>query len=57
MSHFKLTLDEFKSGDFVKEVKGLTIYYREDAAPHLNRLSVTYENGRLGLKDLGKGAL
>ncbi|WP_167577489.1 hypothetical protein [Ammoniphilus sp. YIM 78166] len=49
-----MTLDEFKSGDFVTEVNDLTIYYREDVAPHLHRLSVSFQNGRLELRDTAR---
>ncbi|WP_442600229.1 hypothetical protein [Neobacillus sp. D3-1R] len=52
MSKFKLTLDELKTGDFHKEVNGLTIYYKDDVASKLPRLHISYENGRLGLRDL-----
>jgi hypothetical protein len=51
LSKFKLTLDELKAGDQQIEVNGLPILYREDVAGHLNRLHITYENGRLGLVD------
>lgn len=33
------------------EAKGLIFYYREDVVPHLDRLCITYENDRFGLKD------
>ncbi|MFC4321968.1 hypothetical protein [Litchfieldia salsa] len=52
MSKFKLTLDELKEEDYVTEENGLTIFYQDDVATKLHRLSITYENGRLGLRDL-----
>lgn len=35
------------------EARGLTIYYRDDVASKLHRLHISYENGRLGLRDCG----
>jgi Fe-S cluster assembly iron-binding protein IscA len=51
LSNFKLTLDELKDGDFETEANGLKIFYQKDVQPHLHRLHISYENGRLGLKD------
>jgi hypothetical protein len=52
VSKFKLTLDEFKTGDHTIKATGLTVYYREDAEPHIHRLFIAFENKRLVLKDV-----
>jgi Fe-S cluster assembly iron-binding protein IscA len=52
LSKFKLTLDEFRNKDYVRNIDGLTVYYREDVKPYLHRLYISYENRRLVLKDV-----
>ncbi len=51
ISNFKLTLDEFQTGDYQIEKNGLKIFYREDVLPHISSLVISYENGRLSLRD------
>ncbi|RAL26393.1 iron-sulfur cluster biosynthesis family protein [Thermoflavimicrobium daqui] len=52
LSNFNLIFDHFKNGDYVKVKNGLTIYYRDDVASYLHRLYISFENGRLELRDI-----
>ncbi|WP_367760057.1 hypothetical protein [Ammoniphilus sp. 3BR4] len=57
MSKFKLTLDELKNEDWVMEVNDLRIFYREDVVSHLHRLYISFQDGRLELRDMGESSI
>ncbi|MBU9713408.1 hypothetical protein [Evansella tamaricis] len=53
MSKFKITLDEFKEGDYKIEFDRIPIFFDCDVKKHINRLYITYEQGKLTLNDSG----
>lgn len=53
-SKFKLTLDECNHDDTVIIISDIHFLYNEEVITKHHRLHITYENGRLSLKDSEK---